>query len=243
MFRDVLTIGIIFSLVSSLLSYSVFRYFAVEGPVVVVGIMGSGLMPFAGVLLYFWQQNKLVEDIVKSRQLFKHLSQVDETTQINNKRYFLEQFDLYLKGLRLQHFSSALLMIDVDFFKGVNDRYGHPVGDKVLHHIAETIALQLRDNDLLGRYGGEEFIILLTRTQIADAYRVAERIRKKVAETPFFLEDGHTIEVSISIGLTVAFVDKKGTQIISDADKALYRAKSRGRNRVERFEATGMTIR
>ena len=233
MFRHTLTVGIIFFLSSNLLLFLALSHLYMEGPKTTLELWGIGAIAVCWSLLVFWQYYRSLEEIAKSRQPARQGSGIDETTGLSDKYRFLERFHAFLKGLRGRRVSSALLMIDMDFFKSVNDFHGHAVGDKVVRHVARIVSRQLRDDDLVGRYGGGAFIVLLPRIRAGEAYRVAERIRTKVAQHPFIAEEGGRIGVTVSIGVTEAFADREGLQIIGDAAAALQRAKSKGRNRVE----------
>jgi len=126
----------------------------------------------------------------------------------------------------------SLVMFDIDHFKEVNDKYGHQGGDAVLRELADRIQKQLRPYDVLGRYGGEEFLLLLPSANLAAAAFVAERIRKCVASKPFIFND-HTISVTVSLGVSTITNELQLAGGISLADKALYAAKRNGRNRTE----------
>jgi diguanylate cyclase (GGDEF)-like protein len=124
------------------------------------------------------------------------------------------------------------MMIDVDFFKMINDQYGHPVGDDVLIQIVSLIQTELRDSDILGRYGGEEFVVFLPHSNSQDSCEVAERIRLAVANAPFDAGD-ETLAVTISIGIKMMDESAQNMDtLVSCADKALYAAKQAGRNQV-----------
>ena len=123
------------------------------------------------------------------------------------------------------------MMIDIDFFKKVNDTYGHASGDEVLRTVASVIKAQLRESDIPARYGGEEFAVLLPYTHIDEAKIVGERLRKAVEETTVQLDD-LTINVTISMGLAEFTQEETGEELFARADKALYEAKDGGRNRV-----------
>ena len=133
-------------------------------------------------------------------------------------------------------------MSDIDFFKKVNDNYGHAVGDCVLKTIAKTIKKELREEDIASRYGGEEFIFLLPHTKLDEALVVAERLRKKVEKKKINVEeynikDVKEISVTISIGVSEYNKnDKTPEALYKNADSALYKAKEGGRNRVVVFE-------
>jgi diguanylate cyclase (GGDEF)-like protein len=137
-----------------------------------------------------------------------------------------------LRRLRRSKQAFGLLMIDIDHFKMINDRHGHPVGDAALKHVVHCLRAGLRQTDLIGRVGGEEFAIMLPTTTIDDALRVAERLRTRVA-TKALKQGSTTICMTISIGLAMARqTDHSLEQIIARADTQLYRAKEGGRNRV-----------
>jgi len=127
-----------------------------------------------------------------------------------------------------------VLMIDLDYFKEVNDEHGHPVGDAVLRIVAQLLLLSLRKTDLLARYGGEEFAVLLPETRLEGAEVIAERIRRTVCEDAV-LAEGCPVHVSVSVGIASHDNDKEATPdvLLKKADLALYRAKALGRNRVE----------
>lgn len=128
--------------------------------------------------------------------------------------------------------SVSVAMVDADFFKAINDTYGHPVGDQVLIHLATMLAAQVRPGDLVIRYGGEEFVLILDGSNLQAAAAVAERLRKQIDESQVVTSQG-AVRYRVSIGLSCS--DKTGyslDQLVSKADAALYRAKQEGRNRV-----------
>ena len=132
---------------------------------------------------------------------------------------------------------TSLLIFDVDHFKTINDQYGHDVGDQVLCQIAEIARKEMRFYDILARFGGEEFIVLLPYTVPEDALKIAERLRHKMEQYQFYI-DGQLVKFSISIG--VSKIDPnhaKLDQLIKQADIALYEAKRQGRNRVVHFNS------
>ena len=128
----------------------------------------------------------------------------------------------------------AVLMLDIDHFKSINDTYGHANGDLALKAFAATVQQNLRENDLIGRLGGEEFAVLLYGCLPGEAARVAERIRASVAASAIDTDVGATITPTVSIGLVEARPGAKDIErLLKDADAALYAAKAAGRNRVE----------
>ncbi|WP_165863706.1 GGDEF domain-containing protein [Phorcysia thermohydrogeniphila] len=127
----------------------------------------------------------------------------------------------------------SLLMLDIDRFKKVNDTYGHQVGDLVLKKLVEVVKKSVRSSDVVGRYGGEEFLIVLPNTQLGDALKVAEKIRKNVENTNFPVVGEVTISIGVTAGDRNTLRNKNLDSLIQEADDALYLAKKRGRNRVE----------
>ena len=176
----------------------------------------------------------LIHDISERKQreaTLAALAVTDALTGLPNRRSFLASLDAAIAALHSHpEQSAALLMIDVDHFKHVNDTYGHPVGDTVLQHVAQTVSHSLRQTDVAGRLGGEEFAILLRGIQPHDAAIMANRIREALAGTPASTSAGKVL-VTISIGLTM-LDGGDATQHLSQADEMLYAAKNSGRNRV-----------
>ncbi|MBU1665018.1 MAG: PAS domain S-box protein, partial [Gammaproteobacteria bacterium] len=163
----------------------------------------------------------------------RRLAATDALTGLANRRHFLDQMTLALARQKRHDTHTALLMLDLDWFKNVNDQYGHAAGDEVLRHTAAVMASSLRRIDLLGRLGGEEFAILLPDTEADGAHEFAERLRQLVAAQPTHGESGD-IPITLSIGVTsFAAQDSDIDAILARADRALYRAKENGRNRVE----------
>jgi diguanylate cyclase (GGDEF)-like protein/PAS domain S-box-containing protein len=166
------------------------------------------------------------------------LATTDFLTGLPNRRRFLEQLDLELARLRRGLApSAALLMLDLDHFKKVNDRYGHPAGDSVLQHFSALLRESLRRVDTAGRLGGEEFAVVLAGSSMESACLYAERLRDQVATTSFRSDHG-PLTVTVSIGVTIlSDLDASVAVALARADLALYRAKSAGRNRVETAQA------
>jgi diguanylate cyclase (GGDEF)-like protein len=158
----------------------------------------------------------------------------DGLTKLFNKRYFHDRLDGELKFAQRHQTALALLLLDVDHFKQVNDQRGHLVGDVVLAAIGEILAAAVRNEDVVARFGGEEFAIISRSTERSQARVLAERLRKTVETANIDAEDGAPIKVTISVGIA-AFPDvaaKEPDELIEAADKALYRAKTAGRNRI-----------
>ncbi len=172
---------------------------------------------------------------IENARLFQQVQQMaitDELTCAYNRRYFFELVDLELARSRRYNHPVSLLMIDVDLFKTINDRYGHAAGDQVLRDLCGQIDKAVRESDTLGRYGGEEFVLLLPETPLDKAAEVAERLRRMI-ENYRVKVDGLEISVTLSIGVGAIGPDCKDTDtLVRRADRAMYRAKEAGRNRV-----------
>jgi diguanylate cyclase (GGDEF)-like protein len=173
-------------------------------------------------------ERKLLEDELK-RQV-----KTDFFTGLNSRSHFIEQGELELsRSIRYEN-PLSIFMLDIDFFKQVNDSHGHKMGDTVLKKLAEVCGNTLRDVDIVGRLGGEEFAILLPETDMNDAKDVAERLRNAIASAKVPLSTGdQPLQFTVSIGLaSLASKDDNLDVLLNLADKALYEAKNSGRNRV-----------
>jgi two-component system cell cycle response regulator len=158
---------------------------------------------------------------------------MDKLTGLYNRKYISEVLEVEFKRAKALHSNISVVLFDIDNFKKINDTYGHDCGDFVLTTLgAQVKASGLRERDLAGRYGGEEFIVVLTNSASQQAADVAERIRRRI-EAHDFLYEGQRIAVTVSLG--VATIRKEfhfGADIYKEADKALYESKKNGKNRV-----------
>lgn len=157
---------------------------------------------------------------------------LDALTNLNNRRQFETRLGQEISITKRQNNPLCAMMIDIDFFKKVNDTYGHAAGDEVLRTVASIIKQELRESDIPARYGGEEFAVLLPFTKIEEAQIVGERLRKAVEAHPVNVE-GVEIAVTISMGLAEYNREESGEELFERADKALYEAKKNGRNQVQ----------
>ena len=171
---------------------------------------------------------------------FEELSIVDELTKLHNRRFFFpEAVNCIARSIRYKQ-SVSVLMLDVDYFKSINDRFGHNLGDKVLKDIASALKAEVREVDVLARFGGEEFVFALPETDEAGAHILAERIRNKVSSLQWAVE-GRTVSVAVTIGLSaLSNCNKKKPdnlidELLKQADMALYHGKSHGRNQTVRY--------
>jgi len=171
-------------------------------------------------------------------RLYQEIEQIaitDSLTEVHTRRHTIERFKEELKRSKVRNIKMSFLMIDVDHFKKFNDQYGHIIGDQILREVGILISANVREIDIAGRYGGEEFCVVLPDTDREGAYYAAERIRKASQEATIKAYDT-TVKVTLSIG-TSTFPDdgKKIDELIDKADWALYRAKKCGRNNVRSF--------
>lgn len=178
--------------------------------------------------------NAMLAELETNEAELIELATTDFLTGLANRRHFIARMEEQLARVqRTLDQPVAVLMLDLDHFKLINDTHGHAAGDEMLRHFARLMQESLRRIDTAGRVGGEEFAILLPAANRAAALSFAERLREKVASTPL-VQDGKEIPVTVSIGLTTMLpTDPNADITLSRADEALYRAKQTGRNRVE----------
>lgn len=165
------------------------------------------------------QENKALDKITK----------MDSLTQLYNHKYIYERLEQEINKARTFNKKLSVVMFDIDHFKSVNDNYGHQTGDKVILAVTHTLKELCRKVDILGRYGGEEFLAILPDTDLDGAFLSAERIRNKILSLEF--EEG--LKISISGGLA-QFKDEDALALVKKADELLYKAKENGRNRMEK---------
>jgi len=174
--------------------------------------------------------NKL--ELEQANAKLEELSRVDRLTNLYNRGFWEESFSKEFKRQQRSQNKSSLLMFDIDHFKKINDLYGHPGGDSALCFVSQTLKNVLRESDVAGRYGGEEFAVTLVDTDLEGAKVFAERLRQTMEEAVIHYEES---EIMLTISIGIAEFDGKYTkyeQWIEDADKALYRSKESGRNTV-----------
>jgi diguanylate cyclase (GGDEF)-like protein len=171
-------------------------------------------------------------DNARLHRIVAKQARIDGLTGLANRRQF--EYQLAAELARLERFggSLAIVLADLDDFKDVNDRFGHPAGDAVLREFARTLEERIRDIDVAARWGGEEFVLLLPGTDLAGAARVAERVRGALEERVVVSADGDPIRITASFGIA-AYPDARSAEdLLEKADAALYQAKWAGKNRV-----------
>lgn len=171
-------------------------------------------------------------ELYQSEQRLSALSQKDPLTGAYNRRYFDEQSRIECARSHRYSQSLAILMIDLDKFKLVNDTHGHAAGDEVLKALVRISSDALRKSDILARFGGEEFVVLLPHADIKEASMLAERLRKAIENSEIKVEE-LTLHVTVSIGVSIlAAHESDSTEMLARADQAMYNAKNSGRNKV-----------
>jgi two-component system cell cycle response regulator len=174
-------------------------------------------------------------ELLAAQAQLQVLANYDALTKLWNRRMILEKLEQELARAQREAHAVGVVLIDIDHFKRINDNLGHQAGDEVLQQVAKRLAESVRPYDSVGRYGGEEFLIVAANCNLYETFMVAERARQILGELPISLSAGQTVPVTASFGVSTALAgatpDAKA--LIELADRALYRAKDLGRNRVE----------
>lgn len=182
-------------------------------------------------LMYF--MSKITFDLEEANRELEIHTSTDFLTGALNRKAFYSQLEYEVSKFRRYETTFAIVMMDIDFFKKVNDIYGHQVGDEVLVTVSKIVTSQLRESDIFARYGGEEFILLLPETNIIDAKKTAERVRFAIEKDTKRVASSSMPAITCSFGVSTFTSSDDEVTIIKRADDALYQAKKKGRNRVE----------
>ena len=215
----------------SLLNYQV-RLRRKGGSELIASFDARGTFDAGGNLIYF---DTIVQDItnrIKAKEELEHLARTDSLTGLCNRQYLMERLEDEMSRTRRYKRPLSLIMLDIDHFKEINDDYGHLAGDAVLVSTASIVSSTLRETDFAGRYGGEEFVVVMPETSLEGAAELAQRLRRTMEGTDHELPAGKTVSVTFSAGVTQV-TGGNTENVIALADRALYRAKSAGRNHVE----------
>ncbi|RUM31580.1 MAG: hypothetical protein DSY32_01015 [Aquifex sp.] len=181
---------------------------------------------------------KILIETSKEKTIYERMALTDPLTGLYNRRIFMEMAEKELARAKRYGYNFSILMIDIDNFKRINDTYGHDVGDYVLKKIAEILRTNVRGADIVARFGGEEFIVMLSNTNLNNAVKKAEKLRKMIEQTPVELSSGVKLKVTVSVGVSTYKDQDSLEELIKEADVALYEAKKRGKNRVEVFKGS-----
>ncbi|OIQ46718.1 MAG: diguanylate cyclase [Gammaproteobacteria bacterium MedPE] len=176
-------------------------------------------------------------ELQKANSQLEKLTKTDPLTQIDNRNGLAVNVELANKRYKMQQTVSSLVMLDIDYFKKINDTYGHPAGDAILQQLAAIIKESMRENDSVARYGGEEFAIILHNTTSDNASHFVERLRKAIEDTEFTFQET-VLKVTISFGIAqISTKNGDNKAWMEAADKALYQAKKQGRNQGVVYES------
>lgn len=196
-----------------------------------VAVLKDGDMVRLGTVVLKFFAHGNIENVFHDK--IYRMATIDTTTQVFNKKYVLETLESEFRASKDYRRALTVIYYDLDFFKRVNDQHGHNAGDAILKLTAQIVRTAVRKNDIVGRVGGEEFVIILPDTDAQTGYELAERIREKIASRGFKLDSGQTVDQTLSLGvaqLTPAM--QSPLELLEAADKNLYRSKKEGRNRV-----------
>ena len=200
-------------------------------------ILAGLILLLGGTYLFI---SRLLGKINETQQKLMALASIDDLTQLYNRRYFFERFNQEVERSKRYQRPLSCIIMDIDFFKHVNDSYGHLAGDQVLINIAQIVRKNCRQSDLAGRYGGEELIILLPETEAVGAMIIADRIREMIEQHRTV--DGKGVVIGVTVSMGVASLNgtelrniENNERIIQRADDALLQAKKYGRNRIELY--------
>jgi diguanylate cyclase (GGDEF)-like protein len=187
--------------------------------------------------LYMNQKEIELESRVRENKKLELMAFIDPLTSALNRRKFEELSQLELERSCRYKNNLCFLMLDIDYFKKINDTYGHAIGDEVLKHFTQACKNSVRNLDTVARMGGEEFVIMLPETDAHSSFKLAERIRRLIAESELNIQQ-KCIQYSVSIGVAQydCTIDKNIESVLEHADTALYEAKKRGRNQVVLYE-------
>jgi len=166
-------------------------------------------------------------------KLIQHLSQINPLTNMLNRRSISDCLE---KLERKQTSSYALMLIDLDHFKRIKEQYGHDKGDETLIQVSDTLSQIIRHSDVVGRFGGEEFIVILNSSSLEQAQTIVERCRQAIQQLQLTSDVGESIRVTVSFGMALSNAQLRPQQLLSQADKALYEAKACGRNQVKCYQ-------
>ncbi len=186
-----------------------------------IPIFFASLVLFEILLIQWKNREKTINEI----------SLKDPLTGIFNRRYISKK----LNDNQLQGSSYAVILMDLDYFKNINDSFGHDVGDEVLKSVAKILNTQISDNDIVGRFGGEEFILVLFEKNLDQALEIAEHCRLEIQSKPIYIDRNYKLDISASFGVALSTPDLSKDLVIRLADQALYLAKANGRNQVRHY--------
>lgn len=226
--------GIIATICSLLSSAGAFlAYRSVETPLLPLVIVLTSLVPFAFILASSFLLLRGFQILDRHNKKLSEEVERDNLTRLANRYAFVRHGRNMLLQAGLQDAPLSLILLDADHFKSINDNHGHLAGDLALQHLAKILRQASRESDLVARWGGEEFAILLRSADMSGAFGFADRLRERISNTPFYW-NGEQVQLTMSAGVTEwQQNDDDLNHMIIRADEALYAAKSKGRNQVQ----------
>lgn len=210
------------------------NYYEFSNDVVTISLILAVINPLLIVPFTSTRLMKFTCDLKDLNEKLDYANRYDSLTKVYNRKYTLTLANKYFDLAKIEKTFFSVFILDYDFFKNINDTYGHDTGDIVLRKLSSIVSSTVRKSDIFGRYGGEEFLLICPNTNKEEAFLLAEKIRKEVNKV--YEINSHKITMSISIGFDTFNVDSKNinlSKLISNADKALYIAKENGRNQVQ----------
>ncbi|MDQ3260445.1 MAG: GGDEF domain-containing protein [Pseudomonadota bacterium] len=192
------------------------------------GVARNLLYILSGRMRY---DNEALVNSIKLQREYEHVACTDGLTGLHNRRWLNDSFKRQMNRCERNGHPCSIVMLDIDHFKQMNDRFGHLAGDRILCTVAQVLLKLMRPTDLVARYGGEEFALCLPETPLKGALSIADRLRKAISNTPTPFEEGKLLPtVSVSLGVAAMQPGQSLDSLLSAADSALYRAKTNGRN-------------
>jgi len=203
------------------------KWFQDRGRVTQRDAQGRAILA-AGIVFDITDKKSLEQDLMTKLEQTKYQAQIDGLTQIKNRQTILDELSYRLEQVNETQTDLTIAMVDIDFFKRINDTFGHLAGDQVLQKVAASLRDSIRGSDSVGRYGGEEFLVILPNTPLKHAIGVFERMRIRVAS------DAQIDDQQVTVSIGVALFEKNDSRddLIAKADQCLYQAKANGRNQV-----------
>lgn len=220
-------VAVLLFLVSEMGVYSPYAY----QPTSEIVKLFKGISVFTSILSITIVFHIFTKELSKVHKELSQMANTDSLTRIYNRRFLFDLGDSQFHLANKYNRSFVMILLDIDYFKKINDTYGHPVGDSILVQLTDLIRSQIRKGDILSRYGGEEFAVLLKNTELEDGVHIAEKIRNSIEHHEFTTSSNEPLRVTISAGVVEYANDYSSFgEMVHDVDTALYEAKNSGRN-------------
>jgi polar amino acid transport system substrate-binding protein len=223
-------------LISVGITYAVFRLFGIEELSLVHTMYLAAFIPSLIAPVVVFVPLRLIEQLKATESMLEEASQKDYLTGVNNRRRLLELLEREFSASQRYRFPLSLVLMDIDHFKNINDEYGHQTGDYVLKRYCQLVSSAIRTNDIFGRYGGEEFMLVCPHTDLQGAMHLLNRLKSDIGSYEFS-SNGHPLTVTSSFGVAARSDSFKNlASFINASDRALYQAKNAGRNCIKLYQ-------